>query len=295
MRALWGSFALLLLTALAQAVVVWFTGSVALLSDTLHNASDAFSALPLAVAFALGRRAATRRFTYGFGRAEDLAGLLVLALIAASAVFAVAESVQRLIEPRDVRYLPMVAVAAVIGFAGNEIVAQWRIRVGRRIGSAALVADGMHARTDGFASLAVLVAVGGTALGWRWVDPVVGLAVAVMIVVVLVGAGRQVLARLMDAADPTVVDLTQKLAEETPGVLSVEEVRLRWSGHGQLAELTIVVDRDLSLVDAHRVAHEVEHRLLHGVHRLIRVHVHPHPAPSAYQDDHELVAHHRVN
>ncbi|GAA0633328.1 cation diffusion facilitator family transporter [Kutzneria viridogrisea] len=292
MRALWGSFAVLILTSLVQGLVVLSSGSVALLSDTLHNLADAFSALPLVVAFTLGRRVATRRFTYGFGRAEDLAGLAVLALIAVSAVLAVTESVQRLVQPQAVTQLPVVAAAAVLGFVGNEAVARWRIRVGRRIGSAALVADGMHARVDGFTSLAVLVAAGGSALGWGWVDPLVGLGVAVLIVLVLVGAGREVLARLMDAADPTVVDLAERLAGEVPGVLAVEDVRLRWSGHGQLAELTVVVDRELSLVDAHCVAHEVEHHLLHGVHRLVRAHVHPHPGVRA---DEELVAHQRVN
>jgi cation diffusion facilitator family transporter len=278
MRTLWGSFAILLLTALLQAVVVLVSGSVALLSDTLHNAADALSAIPLAVAFALGRRAASRRFPYGYGRAEDLAGLVVLVLIAVSAVFAAVQSVARLLDPRDVTAVPVVAVAAVVGFLGNEAVARWRIRVGKRIGSAALVADGLHARTDGFTSLAVLAAAGGSALGLRWVDPVVGLVVAVAIGWVLVGAGRQVFARLLDATDPAVVDQAVLVAAGTPGVLAVEDLRLRWSGHGQLAELTVVVDRSTSLVEAHRIAHEVEHRLRHDVHRLVRAHVHSHPA-----------------
>ncbi|HEY3752662.1 MAG TPA: cation diffusion facilitator family transporter [Pseudonocardiaceae bacterium] len=294
MRALWGSFAVLLATAAIQAGVVWLTGSVALLSDTLHNLADACTAIPLAVAFRLGRRAATSRFTYGYGRAEDFAGLLVLAVVAASSVSAFVESVHRFVAPQDVRQLPALAGAAVIGFLGNEAAARWRIGTGRRIGSAALVADGLHARTDGFTSLAVLLAAGGAALGWRWVDPVVGLVVAVAIAVVLVGAGRSVLGRLLDAADPELVARATKLAEETPGVLAVEELRLRWSGHGQLAELTVVVDRELSLVSAHGIAHDVEHRLLHALPRLVRAHVHPHPAPSADQpDDHGVVAHHR--
>ncbi|HEX7660453.1 MAG TPA: cation diffusion facilitator family transporter, partial [Pseudonocardiaceae bacterium] len=160
MRALWGSFAVLIVAAVAQAAVVTMTGSVALLSDTLHNVADACTAIPLALAFRLGRRAATRRFTYGYGRAEDLAGLAVVLVIAASAVLAALESVRRLTNPQDVHDLPALAAAAVIGFAGNEVAARWRTRVGRRIGSAALVADGAHARTDGFTSLSVLVAAG---------------------------------------------------------------------------------------------------------------------------------------
>ncbi|GDY30555.1 hypothetical protein GTS_21880 [Gandjariella thermophila] len=295
MRALWLSFGALLLVALAQGGVVVLSGSVALLSDALHNVADAFSAVPIAVAFLLGRRAATRRFTYGFGRAEDLAGLVVVLLIAFSAVLAVFESVRRLIEPQPLDHLGAVAAAAVLGCAGNELVARWRIRVGRRIGSAALVADGMHARVDGVASLAVLLAAGGAALGWRWADPVIGLLVAVAIAHVLVGAARQVLGRLLDAADPAEVDRARRIAAEAPGVLAVEEVRLRWSGHGQLAELTVVVDRAASLVDAHRIAHDVEHRLLHGLRHLLRAHVHPHPAATADAHDHAAVAHHAAS
>lgn len=293
MRALWGSFAVLLVTAAAQATVVWLTGSVALLSDTLHNLADACTAIPLAVAFRLGRRAANRRFTYGYGRAEDLAGLIVLAVVGVSSIMALVGSVRRFAEPQDVRQVPALAAAAVIGFLGNELAARWRIATGRRIGSAALMADGLHARTDGFTSLSVLVAAGGAALGWWWVDPVVGLAVALAIAAALVGAGRSVLGRLLDATDPDLVARVDHLAADTPGVLAIDEVRLRWSGRGQLAELSVVVDRDLSLVRAHAIAHDVEHRLLHGVPRLVRAHVHPHPAPSA-DDDHEVVAHHRT-
>jgi cation diffusion facilitator family transporter len=281
MRVLWGSFCVLLATALVQAGVVWLTGSVALLSDTLHNLADAGTAIPLAVAFRLGNRPPSRRFTYGYGRAEDLAGLVVLLVIAASAVLALVESVRRLVHPTQVSHLSVLAAAAVVGFLGNEIAARWRIRTGRRIGSAALVADGLHARIDGFTSLSVLVAAGGAAIGWRWLDPVIGLVVALAIGFVLVGAARGVLGRLLDAADPNLVRQAGELAAATPGVLAVQELRLRWSGHGQLAELTVVVDRELSLVHAHGIAHDVEHRLRHGLPKLVRAHVHPHPGVDA--------------
>ncbi len=292
LQTLWGSFAVLLLTAVLQAGVVVVSGSVALLSDTLHNLADAFSAVPLAIAFTLGRRAATQRHTYGLGRAEDLAGLVVVGLIAVSAAVAAVESIRRLAQPQEVQFPLAVAVAALVGFAGNELVARWRIRVGRRIGSAALVADGLHARTDGWTSLAVLAAAAGALLGWSWVDPVVGLLVATVIVVVLVGAGREVFGRLLDAVDPALVGRTRELACGIDGVHDAPEVRLRWSGHGLLAELTITVDRSLSVVQAHEIAHRVEHALLHGVHRLVRAHVHPHPAPARDTDDHAEVAHH---
>ena len=134
MRCLAWSFAALLLTAVLQAVVVVLSGSVALLGDTLHNVADALTAVPLAIAFTVGRRAATRRYTYGFGRAEDLAGLVVVLLIALSGVAAGWQAVQRLLDPREVSVLPLVAVAGLVGFAGNELVARYRIRVGRRIG-----------------------------------------------------------------------------------------------------------------------------------------------------------------
>lgn len=277
-QTVWWSFAVLMVTALIQAVVVAFSGSVALLADTVHNFADALTAVPLGIAFWLSRRVASARFPYGYGRVEDLAGVIVVVLIACSAVFAAVESVSRLFDPQPVSAVPAVAVAAVVGFAGNEFVARWRIRVGRRIGSAALVADGLHARTDGYTSLAVLAAAAGSWLGWWWVDPVVGLAVAVMIGVVLIDAGRQVFGRLLDAADPSVVGQASEVAGATPGVLAVEDVRMRWSGHGQLAELTVVVARETSLVEAHRIAHDVEHRLRHAVHRLQRAHVHAHPA-----------------
>src|SRR5213078_616029 len=184
LRALWISLAALGATAALQALIFVFSHSVALLGDTVHNAADALTAVPLGIAFVLGRRAATRRYTYGYGRAEDLAGIVIVVFIAASSALAGFEAVQRLLHPATVSHLPYVAAAALVGFAGNEIVARYRITVGRRIGSAALVAVGLHGRTDGFTSLAVLLGAGGVAIGWRWADPVVGLAITVAILFV---------------------------------------------------------------------------------------------------------------
>jgi len=178
-RALLLSLLILAVTAAIQAAVVVLSGSVALLGDTLHNVADALTAVPLLIAFRLARRPATKRYTYGYGRAEDLGGLFVVAIITLSSVLAAWEAIDRLIHPRHVTHLWVVAIAAVVGFAGNEIVARYRLRVGRRIGSAALVADGLHARTDGFTSLAVLLGAGGLALGWRAADPVIGLVITV--------------------------------------------------------------------------------------------------------------------
>ena len=184
MRALWISLVVLGVTALAQAVVVVWSGSVALLGDTLHNAADALTAVPLGIAFTVGRRAPTRRYTYGYGRAEDLAGVVIVLFIASSSVLAGYEAIRRLANPQPVDHLWAVAAAGVLGFIGSELVARYRIRVGRRIGSAALVADGLHARTDGFTSLAVVLGAGGVAAGWQLADPIVGLLITVAIVVV---------------------------------------------------------------------------------------------------------------
>ena len=293
MRCLAWSFAALTVTAVLQAVVVVFSGSVALLGDTLHNFADALTAVPLAIAFTVGRRAATRRYTYGFGRAEDLAGVVVVLLIALSAVAAGWEAIRRLLDPQEVTALPLVALAGLIGFLGNEWVARYRIRVGRRIGSAALVADGLHARTDGFTSLAVLLGAGGVALRFPAADPIVGLLITVAIAAVLRDAAREVYRRLMDAVDPELVGTAETAVRSTPGVAGVGELRLRWIGHALRAEVEVVVDPNLSLVEAHQVAHNAEHQLLHDVPRLSAAFVHAHPGAGADAAAHAVVAHHR--
>ncbi|WP_370664711.1 cation diffusion facilitator family transporter [Streptomyces sp. IBSBF 2507] len=293
LRALWVSLAVLGATALIQAAVVVVSGSVALLGDTVHNTADALTAVPLGIAFVLGRRAATRRFTYGYGRAEDLAGVVVVLTITASAVLAAWTAVDRLLDPRPVAHVPAVAVAALVGFAGNEWVARHRIRVGREIGSAALVADGLHARTDGYTSLAVLLGAGGAALGWRLADPVVGLAITAAIVLVLRDAAREVFRRLMDAVDPALVDRAERVLDEVPGVRGVGELRLRWIGHRLRAEVALVVDGEATVREAHRIAVAAEHALLHAVPRLTAALVHADPAPSPGEaDPHLALAHH---
>ncbi|MFJ2007543.1 cation diffusion facilitator family transporter [Streptomyces chartreusis] len=293
MRALWVSLAVLGVTALAQAVVVVASGSVALLGDTVHNTADALTAVPLGIAFVLGRRAATRRFTYGYGRAEDLAGIAIVLTIAASAAFAAWTAVDRLLDPRPMAQIPAVAVAALVGFAGNEWVARYRIRVGRSIGSAALVADGLHARTDGFTSLAVLLSAGGAALGWQLADPIVGLAITAAIVLVLRDAAREVFRRVMDAVDPALVDAAERALREVAGVREVGELRLRWIGHRLRAEVAVVVDGEATVREAHAIAVEAEHALLHAVPRLTAALVHADPAPVPGEaDPHLALAHH---
>jgi cation diffusion facilitator family transporter len=267
-RALIRSFAALFVTAVAQLALVLVTGSVALLGDTIHNFADALTALPLGIAFLLGRRAATRRYTYGLGRAEDLAGVVVVLLIAASAALAGYEAVLRLITPQPVQHLWVVAAAGVVGFIGNELVARYRITVGRQIGSAALVADGLHARTDGFTSLAVVLGAAGVGLGFPAADPIIGLLITVAILFVLRDAAKEVVRRLMDAVDPATVDLAERTARAIPGVRDVTDLRMRWIGHALRAELAVRVDADLTVQQAHQLTHDVEARLRHAVPRL---------------------------
>jgi len=281
------------LTAVAQAVVVVLTGSVALLADTIHNFSDALTAIPLWIAFSVGRRAATRRYTYGYGRAEDLAGVFIVAMIALSSVVAGYESLRRLLNPQPVTHVGVVIVAGLIGFAGNELVAVYRIRVGRQIGSAALIADGLHARTDGFTSLAVVAGALGVLAGFPLTDPVVGLLITVAILFVLRGAATDIYRRLMDAIEPELVHAAVASLRSTPGVRGVEDLRLRWIGHRIRAETGIVVDSALSIIEAHDIANEAHHRLLHDVPKLDDVTVHVSPASNDEHDHHTLTAHHR--
>ena len=292
-RALWISLAVLGGTALLQAAVVAVSGSVALLGDTLHNAADALTAVPLGIAFLVGRRPPSRRYTYGYGRAEDLAGVVIVGVVAASAALAGYAAVTRLAHPRPVSNLIAVAIAALAGFTGNEVVARYRIRVGRKIGSAALVADGLHARTDGFTSLAVLLGVVAVAAGWAWADPVVGLVITVAILAVLRQAAREIYRRLMDAVDPALVDQVERTLRATPGVLDVGQVRLRWIGHQLRAECEVIVDAGASAIQAHRAAVDAEHNLLHALPRLAAGLVHADPQAPPGADHHAVLASHR--
>lgn len=263
-RALKISLVILLVTTVLQLAVVVVSGSVALLADTIHNFSDALTAVPLWIAFILGRRAATRRYTYGFGRAEDLAGLFIVLVVAASAIVAAWQSIERLINPQPLHNLWWVLAAGVIGFLGNEIVAVYRIRVGQKIGSAALVADGIHARTDGFTSLAVVVGAIGVMLGFPLADPIVGLVISAAIIVLLWGTVRSIGRRLMDGIEPELVDKARAALEATPGVIEVPRLQLRWVGHRLQGTATLVVaDRPLSEVEA--ILHEADHQLAHAL------------------------------
>ena len=276
----------LAVTAAFQLVIVAISGSIALAADTIHNFSDALTAIPLWIAFVVGRKAATRRYTYGFGRAEDLAGLFVLLMIALSAVIAGYEAIRRLVHPVDIDHLGWVIAAGVVGFIGNELVALYRIRVGRQIGSAALIADGLHARTDGFTSLAVVFGAIGVWLGFPLADPIVGLVITAAIVAVLRTAARDVFRRLLDGVDPALVDTAEITLAREPGVIGVRSVRMRWIGHRLHADAELDVAPGISLQDAHRVAHTAEHALTHAVPKLSTALIHAYPATESTEHGH---------
>jgi len=293
-RGLWAlkwSFIALLTTALLQAVVVLLSGSVALLADTIHNFADAATAIPLGLAFWLTRRAATRRFTYGLGRVEDLAGIAIVVTILVSALVAAYQAVGRLLHPQPVQMLGAVIGAAVIGFLGNEAVAAFRIRVGRQIGSAALVADGYHARVDGWTSLAVLIGALGVWAGHPLADPIVGLLISVAIVWLGGQAGRTVLVRILDGVETEALEAITRAARHVEAVHEVTDVRARWIGHRLHAEVSVSVPAKLSVGEAHAVAREVRHRLLHDVPHLGNATVHVDPVGEAGEAHHGIAEH----
>jgi cation diffusion facilitator family transporter len=245
-------------TAGLQLIVVIISGSVALLADTIHNVADALTAVPLWIAFALSRRPATRRYTYGYGRVEDFAGLFIVIMITLSALLAGYESIRRFFEPQLVMNLPWVLIAGVIGFAGNELVAVYRIRIGRRIGSAALVADGVHARTDGFTSLAVVLGVIGLWLGFPLADPIVGLVISIAIFVLLWGTARDIGRRLLDGVDPSLVEQAEEAVRSVPGITDVEQLRLRWTGHRLNVDATVTSDPTMPVGRFHELEHQAD-------------------------------------
>lgn len=286
------SFIALMATAIFQVFIVFISGSVALLADTIHNFSDALTAIPLGIAFWLSRRQRDRRYTYGFGRAEDIAGVIIVLMILFTAGEAIYQSIRKIIEPEPIRNLGWVAVAAIIGFFGNELVAVYRIRTGKQISSAALVADGYHARTDGFTSLAVLAGAIGAWLGFPLLDPLVGLGIGVAILLIVWRTGRDIWLRIMDAVDPEITDLVQRTAAKPKGVMDVHSVAVRWVGHRQRAELHIIVDCQMRTCESHRIAENVRHELFHALPALVEATVHVDPCDCGNCEDIHPTQHH---
>ena len=293
-RGIWAvkwSFAAMMLTALIQVAIVMFTGSVALLADTIHNFTDAAVTIPLWFAFLIARRRPSDRFTYGFGRFEDLAGLAIVLAILFSAVFVCYESIDRLLHPQDVSYVWALIAASIVGFLGNEGVAIFRIRVGKQIGSAALVADGHHARVDGITSLAVFFGALGILLGFPMADPIAGLVIAVIILAILWQSGRAIFLRLLDGIDPEIIENIRQVVNSVPGVQETTEVRARWSGHRLHAEVNVTVGQDGDIEGGHDIANRVRHQLMHRFPNLSWVTIHVDPV-HASGEEHHLIAEH---
>lgn len=291
-RTVWMALAALLLTSLIQIVIVAWSGSVALLADTVHNIGDMLNSIPVLIAFYLARQAATRRYTYGFARAEDVAGVFVVLSIAFSAGVIFWESFQKLLHPQPIDNLGWVALAAVVGFLGNEAVAWWQIRVGRQIGSATLVADGLHARTDGFTSLAVLIAAGGSWLGFPLLDPVIGLLIGVVVLFITREAAVTIWYRLMDAIDPALLAQAEAIVAQQAGVKELRRLRMRWMGHTLHAEVYIAVEPHLTTAESHHISEQVRHALFHNMPRLSEIVVHVEPWSPTLEPEHQLTLDH---
>lgn len=291
-RTVWLALAALALTSILQIIIVVWSGSVALFADTVHNIGDGLNSIPLLIAFYLARRAATRRYTYGFAKAEDIAGIFIVLSIAFSAGVIFWESFQKFLDPRPLTNLGWVAAAALIGFLGNEAVALLQIRVGRKIGSAALVADGLHARTDGLTSLAVLLAAAGSWLGFPIVDPIIGLLIGVVILFITRNATVTVWHRLMDAIDPQLLSQAEQVVQRQEMVRELHRLRMRWMGHRLHAEVHIAVDPHLTTAQSHHIAEKLRHDLFHQIPNLAEVIVHVDPWAEQLEAVHHLTLHH---
>ena len=279
-RGIWAvkvSLVALLVTAFFQVAIVFISGSVALLADTIHNFSDALTAIPLGIAFTLSRRARNSRYTYGYGRAEDIAGVIIVLMIFISALEAIYQSILKITNPEPISNIGWVAVAAIAGFLGNELVAVFRIRTGKQIGSAALVADGYHARTDGFTSLAVLAGVFGVWLGYPLLDPIIGLGIGAAILVIVWKSAREIYYRVMDAVDPAITEVMHKTSSGVQDVMEVSNIAIRWVGHRQRAEFHITVDCQMPTCQSHAIAENVRHELFHALPALADITVHVDP------------------
>lgn len=280
-RGLWAvkwSFIGLMVTAVLQVGIVIISNSVALLADTIHNIGDALTAVPLAVAFLFARRIPTKRFTYGYGRVEDITGVLIVLTILFSAIIAGYQAIDRLIHPSEVKHIGAVIAASIIGFLGNEGVALFRIRVGKEINSAALIADGYHARVDGWTSLAVLFGAIGVWLGSPLADPIVGIGITVAILYIVWESAKTVFVRMLDGIEPKLFDELQHTVYHVEGIINVNSLLARWIGHRLRIETSISVESHLSVKDGADIAHNVQHELMHRFPYIenVGIHVHPH-------------------
>ncbi len=263
-RGIWAikwSFVILVITSALQLGVVVVSGSVALLADTIHNIGDSVTAIPLWIAFMLARRKPSKTFTYGLGRVEDLAGIIIVLIILLSALVAGYEAVDRLLHPQSIQFLGGVAAAGLVGFVGNEAVAIFRIRTGQEINSAALIADGYHARTDGFTSMAVVLGAFGVWLGYPLADPVIGLLITITIFAIVWQSSKAVLTRMLDGIEPAVIDEIYHVAGHVKGLVAIDQVQARWVGHRQHVDLAIAMSTSARVEEVQKVMVELRAEL----------------------------------
>lgn len=291
LRAVQISTAGMFLVAAIQFGIAGIGGSAGLFADALHNLGDVLTTVALWIAFVLSNRVANQRYTYGYYRSEDLAGIFIVLVIIASAIAGAVESIQKLTSGNVPTQLYLSMAAALIGVAGNEILAQYKISVGKRINSVPLIADGQHSRIDGLTSLAAFFGLIGVALGFPLADPIAGLIITVVILTVVYSTTRSVLQRLLDAVDPRLIPTILTTANEVPGVESVTQPRARWVGHTLHVSLNIEVDPELTIANAHSIAEEVRHRLFHQVEGISEAIIHTDPSGHS-EDFHQLMAHH---
>lgn len=291
MRAVQLSTAGMLLVSAIQFAIALIGGSAGLFADALHNFGDVFTTVALWIAFVISSRAANQRYTYGYYRAEDLAGIFIVLVIIASAVAGAVESIQKLTSGNVPTHIYLSMAAALVGVVGNELLAQYKISVGKRINSVALVADGQHSRIDGLTSLAAFAGLIGVMLGFPIADPIAGILITLVIIIVVFTTSRSVLQRLLDAVDPHVVPSIITTALAVPGVEAATDVRARWVGHTLHVVMNIEVNAELTLSKAHAIAEEVRHRLFHKIKGISEVVIHTDPS-SASGDHHQEMAHH---
>ena len=246
----------LAVTGVVELLLAVLTGSVGLLGDAIHNLSDVSTSAVVFLGFRLSRRPATERYPYGLERAEDLAGVGIAVVIWASAAFAGYESVRKLLGHGHTAHLSAGIAGAVIGIVGNQVVARYKFHVGKRIGSATLVADARHSWLDALSSAGALAGLIAVAAGLPWGDPVAGLAVTAFICHVGYEVTADVVHRLADGIDPETIHAAEAAAGSVPGVIHAH-ARARWTGRTLRVEIEGWVDPGMTTREADALGHQV--------------------------------------
>ena len=236
-------------TGLVELVLAVLTGSVGLLGDAIHNLSDVSTSAVVFLGFRLSRRPPTERYPYGLERAEDLAGVGIAVVIWASAAFAGYESVRKLVEHGHTAHVGAGIAGAALGIIGNQVVARYKLVIGKRINSATLIADARHSWLDALSSAGALAGLVAVAFGQPWGDPVAGLAVTALICHVGYEVTTDVVHRLADGVDPGVITTAEAAAGSVPGVIHAH-ARARWTGRTLRVEIEGWVDPGLPAREA---------------------------------------------